>query len=223
MNTSSLKNLSKLERPRERILHYGAARLSDDELIAILLSSGLRGKNALVLARDLMRKFGREFDKATVVDFADFNGIGLGKAARLVAAMELGRRFADRETLRLFDSKDVWEEMREYRIRRKEYFVGFYIDVAGKVLGREVISVGSIDMTIVHPREVFEPAVRLNASQVIVAHNHPSGTLKPSKDDLLITKRLVEAAAIMGINLLDHVIVTKEGFMSFVQEGLLNR
>ena len=140
---------------------------------------------------------------------------------RLRAVTELGRRLSAKKPRMFLKPRDVWEELRDVRAQKKEHFVVFFLDTRNQEIKREIVSIGTLNYNLVHPREVFEPAVRNLAASVIVAHNHPSGTMEPSDEDLSLTKRLTQAGKILGIEVLDHVIVGRDGFMSFKEKGLI--
>lgn len=218
-----IKDLPKIERPREKLEKYGPERLSNSELLAILLGSGQKGINVIELSKRILSKFsGNGLTKANVKEFKNTFGLGSAKACEIVACFELGRRLLQNKQASLILSpKDVWDELKDIRDNKKEHFVVFFLDARNQEIKREIISVGSLNANLVHPREVFEPAVRHLAAQIIIAHNHPSGEVEPSEDDLEITKRLVETGKILGIEVVDHIIVTKNNFLSFKQGGLI--
>jgi len=218
-----IKDLPKIERPREKLEKYGPEKLSNSELLAILLRTGGKGINVVELARKILGKFsGSGLTKASFKDLKNTFGLGAAKACEIVACFELGRRLLQNKKSRIYlTPKDVWNELKDIRDNKKEHFVIFFLDARNQEIKREIISVGSLNANLVHPREVFEPAVRHLAAQVILAHNHPSGDLEPSEDDLEITKRLVEAGKILGIELIDHIIVTKDGLLSFKDKNLI--
>ncbi len=219
-----IKDLPKVDRPREKLEKYGPERLSDSELLAILLRTGSEGINVIELSSKILRKFsGVGLAKASVKELKNTFGLGSAKACEIVACYELGRRHLQNKQSVLFLSpKDVWDELKDIRDHKKEHFVIFFLDSRNQEIKREIISVGSLNANLVHPREVFEPAVRHLAAQVIIAHNHPAGDPSPSHEDLDITKQLVDAGKILGIEIVDHVIVTKDGFLSMKQKGILN-
>lgn len=216
-----IKDMAKVDRPREKLIKYGINKLSNVELLAIILGSGIKGKSSLELAKKIIKKF--SFAKLTKVNYHDLHlsGIGLVKSCQIIAAIELGKRIAKNKKSKLFlTPKNVWEEMKDLRDNKKEYFVIFYLDVKNEVINREIISIGILNANLVHPREVFEPAVRFSAAQIILSHNHPSGQATPSEDDKLLTKRLIEAGKILGIEIIDHVVVTKENYFSFKKNNI---
>ena len=219
-----IKDLPKIDRPREKLEKYGPERLSDSELLAILLRTGSKGINVVELSGKILRKFsGVGLAKASVKELKNTFGLGSAKACEIVACYELGRRHLhDKQSVLLLSPKDVWDELKDIRDHKKEHFVIFFLDSRNQEIKREIVSVGSLNTSLVHPREVFEPAVRHLAAQVIIAHNHPAGDPSPSQEDSDITKQLVNAGKILGIEIIDHVIVTKDKFLSMKQKGILN-
>ena len=219
----TIKDLPKVERPREKLMQYGPEKLSNSELLAILLRSGKKGENVIELANKILKKFSKdELPNLTFNDLKDYSGLGPAKACEIVACFELGKRLLkDKKAEIYLKPKEIWEELKDLRDHKKEHFVIFYLDSRNQEIKREIISVGSLNANLVHPREVFEPAVRHLAAQVILAHNHPSGDPEPSEDDLEITKRLTESGKILGIEVVDHIIVVKNGFLSFKEKNLI--
>lgn len=219
----TIKDLPKVERPREKLMQYGPEKLSNSELLAILLRSGKKGENVIELANKILKRFSKdELPNLTFNDLKDYPGLGPAKVCEIVACFELGKRLLKDKKVQIYlTPKEIWEELKDLRDHKKEHFVIFYLDSRNQEIKREIVSVGSLNANLVHPREVFEPAVRNLAAQIILAHNHPSGDPEPSEDDLVITKRLVGAGKIMGIEINDHIIVTKNGFFSFKEKNLL--
>jgi len=220
---SKIKDLPKIDRPREKLEKYGPERLSNSELLAILLRTGGKGVNVVELSNKILKKFsGDGLSKAAVKELKNTFGLGTAKACEVVACFELGRRLLQhKQSALLLSPKDVWEELKDIRDNKKEHFVVFFLDARNQEIKREIVSIGSLNANLVHPREVFEPAVRCLAAQIIVAHNHPSGDTIPSQEDLVITKQLVDAGKLLGIELKDHVIVSKANFFSFTEHKLL--
>ena len=196
----TIKELPKVERPREKLMQYGPEKLSNSELLAILLRSGKKGENVVELANKILKRFSKdELPNLTFNDLKDYSGLGPAKACEIVACFELGKRLLkDKKAEIYLKPKEIWEELKDLRDLKKEHFVIFYLDSRNQEIKREIISVGSLNANLVHPREVFEPAVRHLAAQVILAHNHPSGDPEPSEDDLEITKQLTESGKILG-------------------------
>ena len=218
-----IKDIPKIERPREKLEKYGPEKLSNSELLAILLRTGGKGINVVELSNKILKKFSKEgLNKATFKELKNTFGLGAAKACEIVACFELSRRLLkNKKSVLLLSPKDVWKELKDIRSNRKEHFVIFFLDARNQEIKREIISIGSLNANLVHPREVFEPAVKHIAAQIIVAHNHPSGNSEPSEDDLEITKRLVKSGEILGIEVLDHIIVTKNDFFSFKENKLI--
>ena len=218
-----IKDLPKVDRPREKLEKYGPEKLSNSELLAILLRTGGKGMNVVELSKKILKKFsGDGLANATVKELKNTFGLGIAKACEIMACFELGRRLLqNKQSVLIISPKDVWEELKDIRDNKKEHFVIFFLDARNQEIKREIVSVGSLNANLVHPREVFEPAVRHLAAQIIVTHNHPSENLEHSKEDIEITKNLVTAGKILGIELLDHIIVTKTEFLSFREKGFI--
>ena len=218
-----IKDLPKVERPREKLMKYGPEKLSNSELLAILLRIGRPGRNVVEIAQQILRQRGGEnLPKLTLKELVNLPGIGPVKACEIIASFELSKRLLQGKKAEIYlKPKDVWEELKDIRDNKKEHFVIFFLDARNQEIKREIISVGSLNANLVHPREVFEPAVRNLAAQIILAHNHPSGDPEPSEDDLEITKRLVESGKILGIDIVDHIIVTKSDFTSFKEKQFI--
>jgi DNA repair protein RadC len=218
-----IKDLPKVDRPREKLEKYGPEKLSNSELLAILLGTGTKGINVVELSNKILKKFsGNGLSKATLRELKSTFGLGTAKASEIVACFELGRRLLqNKQSALIFSPEDVWNELKDIRGNKKEHFIIFFLDTRNQEIKRETISVGSLNASLVHPREVFEPAIKHLASHVIIAHNHPSGNTDPSEEDISITKRLSEAGNLLGIELVDHVIVGKSGYASFKERGLL--
>jgi len=218
-----IKDLPKIERPREKLEKYGPEKLSNSELLAILLRTGSKDLNVVELSRKILGKFKSDgLVKANVNDLKNTFGLGSAKACEIVACFELGRRLLQNKKSQIYlTPKDVWQELKDIRDNKKEHFIIFFLDARNQEIKREVISVGSLNANLVHPREVFEPAIRHIAAQIIVAHNHPSDDEKPSEEDKKITKRLIESGKILGIDIVDHIIVTKNNYFSFKEHKLI--
>ena len=218
-----IRDLARVERPREKLIHYGPARLSNRELLALILRTGGKNENVLDLAGRVIRNCKSEnLPSVSYAEIRKISGIGPAKACEILACFELGRRLLKGKVSSLFlKPEDVWKELKDVRGLKKEHFIVFYLDSRNQEIEQEIISVGSLNASLVHPREVFEPAVRIHAAQVILAHNHPSGNPEPSRDDLEINRRLVEAGKILGIEVIDHIIVTATGYLSFKEKNLI--
>lgn len=218
-----IKDLPRVERPREKLLAYGTDKLSNTELLAILLRTGVKGMNAVELANAILKRLGGEgLAAADATSLKKLFGLGSTKSCEIVAAFELGRRLLNgKKSALLMSPEEVWRELRDIRDNRKEHMVVFFLDARNREITRRTISVGTVNASIVHPREVFEPAISHAAAQVIIAHNHPSGDPEPSPEDVRITAQLAEAGKILGIQVLDHVVVSASNFKSMKACGLL--
>lgn len=218
-----IKDFQKVDRPREKLKKYGTSKLSDKELLAILLSSGIKGKNVIELSKEILNEIKKVgIENINNESFKNIKGLGDTKTNQIISFIELGRRLLKNKKAELIMSpKDVWEKMEDLRDSKKKYFVIFFLDSRNQIIKREIISVGTLNSSLVHPREVFEPAIRYSTSQIIISHNHPSGLLKPSEEDLSMTKRLLEAGKILGIDVLDHIIVCKDEYKSLREGNLI--
>ncbi|HAH05863.1 MAG TPA: hypothetical protein DCM05_04925 [Elusimicrobia bacterium] len=223
--TTRIGELHPVERPRERLAEHGPETLSEEELLAVVLRTGYAGCSALDLARDLLRRYpGGALGRLPLGELRRLKGVGLSRAAALGAALELSRRWEGRpeQGLPLLDSPArIWERLEPYRGKKKEHFVAFYLNACNRLLREEVVSIGTLTASLVHPREVFGPALECSAAGVVVSHNHPSGDLRPSPDDRETTRRLCAAGRLLGIPVLDHVLVAEGGYLSFRERGLL--
>ena len=222
---TTIKQLPPDSRPRERLANLGAAALSDVELLAILLRNGTKNKSALALAQELLAKFGDVTAIARMKhgELKTMAGVGESKAAQILAAVEVGRRVlgnSQKPKTRLSSPKEVFDYLSAgMKGLVKEHFVAVYLDSKNRLIGQETVSVGTLDSSHAHPREIFSGAIAVGAKSVIVAHNHPSGDPTPSKEDIEITKRLQSAGRLLGIELLDHIIVGSESCVSMREEG----
>lgn len=226
-----IKDWPEDERPRERMLRYGEQALSDSQLLAIVLRTGdsSSGATAVDLARRLLTTFDGSFEAisaATVAELQQAPGIGPAKACEIKAAFEIGRRLLARQAGQLVQYRSSQQVANYYMPlwsgKKREQFQVILLDRKNRVMRDVMISQGSLTASIVHPREVFNPAIRDSAAAVIFVHNHPSGDPQPSKEDQELTDRLVKAGQLLGIQVLDHIIVGRDTYMSFADEGLLN-
>ena len=229
MNPSnSIKNWAEDERPREKMLQKGAAALTDAELLAILISSGTKEKSALDLAREILalaHNHLHELGRLSIIELKKTKGIGEARAITIAAAMELGRRRQTGEALQratISTSKEAAEIIVPLlQDLNHEAFCVMYLNQANRLIRHEIVSNGGLTGTVADTRIILKSALLQNANQVIIAHNHPSGNLQPSGADKELTRKLKEAAELMDIKLLDHLIVSSAGFFSFSDEGLI--
>ncbi|OPX94495.1 MAG: hypothetical protein A4E58_02570 [Syntrophorhabdus sp. PtaB.Bin006] len=224
--TFTVRDLPRQERPRERLQKFGAEALSAQELLALIIGRGVAKRSVMDIAQELVRRFGsiNGLSQATAEELSKVRGIGIAKAAQILACFELARRQdleGETEDLDIRDPGDVVKVVRAgLRDKAKEHFKLILLNTRNKVIGVSTISIGTLNASLVHPREVFKEAVVRSASSVILVHNHPSNDLEPSEEDIRITRRMVEAGKIMGIEVLDHIIITRHQFMSLKAQGL---
>jgi DNA repair protein RadC len=223
----TIHDLPVSERPRERLNKYGVEALSAQEILALILGRGISGESVTVTSQRLLSQFGnlRGLADATIEELAKIRGIGPAKASQIKAAFELANRLentheSDKNSTVKTPEDVVSLVQNRLKGKKKEYFLVICLDTRGKHIKTSEVSVGSLDSSIVHPREVFKEALTASAASVIFAHNHPSGDPEPSEDDIKLTKRLADAGNILGIDVLDHVIVVDNGFKSLKREGL---
>jgi DNA repair protein RadC len=223
----TVRDLPTSERPRERLQKFGAEALSAQEILAVILGRGISGESVMVTAQRLLSQFGslKGIAEASLEELSGIRGIGLAKAAQIKAAFELTSRLESyrdggkREVVKT--PEDVVALVRgRLKSKKKEYFLALLLDTRSQLIRIAEISVGSLDSSIVHPREVFKEAVSASAASVIFVHNHPSGDPAASEDDISLTKRLAEAGEIMGIDVLDHIITGERMYLSLKREGL---
>lgn len=206
---------------RERLSSSGPPAMADFELIAAILGTGSRGKDVRVLSSEILASYDFSAGVPSIKNLATVPGLGMARACRIAAALELGRRFFGVRERRITCPEDAWQLVRHFDDRKQERFLCCTLNGAHDVISVKVVTVGLINRTIVHPREIFSGAVADRACAIFVAHNHPSGRLEPSPEDVDITSRLKEAGAILGIPLLDHIIFSHEGYISMVESGVM--
>lgn len=216
--TNSVKQLAKVLRPRERLIKKGATVLSDEELIAILLGTGSTQMGVLEMAKFLIDNAPE--DNLTKYDYyslTSIKGISQSKATTILASLELGKRLYHKNSDHVESietPEEVFAKSKDLIASKKELFKVFYLNVKSEIIAEEIVAMGSIDAVSIHPREIFEPALRHNSFCVIIVHNHPSGKSDPSDEDLRLTKRIIAAGKLIGIEVVDHVIVSRGGFCS---------
>lgn len=216
----SIKKMARHEQPREKLMEKGAENLLDSELMAILLRTGVRGKNVLEVSKEILNKFPKK--QLLSLDYeklSKIKGIGPGKACLLLASFELVKRaleVGDNNLPIIKCARDAVAQLQEIRTAKKEHFVALYLNARNQLIYKEVISIGTLNASLVHPREVFKPAIDNLAAGIIVAHNHPSGDIEPSEADLALTRRLVDAGVLLGIEVRDHLVVSMRDFRSVI-------
>lgn len=223
----TIRDLPSEKKPREKLIKEGSTNLSMSELLAVVLNTGSKKEDVLSLSNRIVKEYGEKSlaNARNPKELSKNLDIPIGRATQLVAMVELGRRLFERnpnggKVIRT--AKDVYAFTQAMSELPKEHLRGIYLNSHYKVIHDEVISIGTIDANIIHPREVFKPALEYSAVALILVHNHPSGILKPSDDDLIVTKQLIDAGKLLGIELIDHVIVARSGFKSILNEIVAN-
>jgi DNA repair protein RadC len=220
-----IKDLPNFERPREKLIEKGVKNLKEEELLAILLRTGRAGKSAMDIAKEILKKYpGRKLLKMSYEDLIEIEGISDGKACTILAAVELVKRSLElkEETLPIIKSvEDVVAQSVYMRDKKREYLMVIYLNARNEMIFKKPMFIGTLNASIVHPREIFAMALEKNAVSVILVHNHPSGNPEPSQEDINITKRIKEAGSVMGVSVLDHVIITKNKVFSFKEDNLM--
>lgn len=212
------RGLPREERPRERLIMLGPEALSDQDLLSVILGSGIKGQNVRAMALDLLEKLDRKKCVPSVEDLRLIRGLGKSKSCAVAAMLEFGRRIWVTGR-RVRHPRDIFNLVRHYADRRQERFICISLNGAHEVLAARIVTIGLVNRTIIHPREVFADPIRDRASSIAVAHNHPSGNVRPSMEDNDITKRLKVAANILGINFLDHLVFSDVKYFSYQQDG----
>lgn len=205
-----------LFRPREKLQLNGSENLELEELLAIIISSGIRGKNAVQLSKEILNKYGKNLLKTSIEDLCKIKGLGSVKAIKLKAAFEIGLRYTKNISSKVIinSSKDAYLVLMEYIHKKQEHLLLITLNARNQMISKKIITVGTLDSSLFHPREVFAESILDRAAKIIVAHNHPSGSLKPSSNDILMTKKIRDAGNILGIRLVDSIIISGEGYQS---------
>jgi len=187
----------------------------------VLIGSGIQGKDVRKLSREIVAILDSSFNTLTLEQLCGVHGLGVAKASRILASIELAKRYTSQGNRKITSAEDVYHELKSFSTKQQEYFLVITLDGASHIINTRTVFIGTLNQSLVHPREVFADAIADRAAGIIIAHNHPSGTLSASRADIAITQRLEEVSKLVGIELLDHVILAKDGFYSFSDEGLL--
>lgn len=217
----TIAQIPEADRPREKLLRKGASALSDQELLAVLLGKGTASMDVMTLAAKLARLIDEKGLQVKADDLTQFDGVGDAKATLILAAIEFARRRIKPEGSKIEIPADLLPHVRHYADRKQEHFLCASVNGANEILNIRVVSIGLLDRSPVHPREVFADALADRAAAIIVAHNHPSGGVEPSQSDINITAQLKAAGEILGIELLDHIIFNRVDYFSFLEAGRL--
>ncbi len=221
-----LKEIPKEQRPREKLVKYGPDILKNGELMAVILNTGCRGETVLELSHRIIKEYGSKAiaQEKNVGRLMENLGIPLVKACQIVACFELGRRFFEEEPGRfptIRSPEDAYGYLEGMKKLKKEQFRGLYLNTRNKIIHDEIISIGTLTANLVHPREVFQPAIEYLAAGIIIAHNHPSGDPNPSEDDLAVTRQMAKVGKTMAIEIFDHIIIGNERYVSLKDKGLM--
>ena len=217
----NIKDLPAHNRPREKLKERGASALTDEELVAAILGRGVEGQDLRTISRSVAKLIRNHRANLTIEHLTAVRGMGLAKAAQILSAFELARRYLIKDTVKVTGAQDVIPLLADIAGKKQEHFVCISLNGAHEVIEKRIVTIGLVDRSPVHPREVYADVISDRAAAVIFAHNHPSGDLKPSNSDLKIQEQLTEAGKILGIRVLDHLIVTKKGYFSFQEAGLI--
>ena len=225
MENVKIKKIPINDRPRERLINFGASSLSNEELLSILLNSGTKNISVKNLASIILSKTNnlKDLDKLSYHDLINIKGVGSAKASIILSFLELSKRINMEENkinnIKLNDPSKVFDYFK-YRINKdQEEFYCIYLDAKKKVISYKLLFVGTVNHSMVHPRDIFKEAYKLNAAFIICVHNHPSGDVYPSLDDINVTKRILEIGNLMGIKLIDHIIISENNYYSFLENG----
>jgi len=217
----TIKELPEHTRPREKLREKGPAALTDEELVAVILGMGTAAVDVRTIARYVAVLIREHREAITLEQLVSVPGMGLAKSGQILSSFELARRYLLAESTKIQCAGDVLPLLSDIRNKSQEHFVSVTVNGANEVIQKRIVTVGLLDRSLVHPRDVFADVISDRAAAVIFAHNHPSGDLQPSDDDIKTQARLVEAAKILGIRVLDHLIVSRKGYFSFEESGLI--
>ncbi len=230
MKSYTLHDLPADERPRERLVKHGVESLSLQELLSLIFGRGVKGESVTSMSQKLITTFGSldKLSEASIEELIKIKGLGLAKACQIKACFEISKRLVKEESLNENKSviiktpKDLYPLLKEKIINfHKEYFMVVSLDNRNKIINIDIISIGTLNSSLIHPRETFEAAIKNHAALIIICHNHPSGELKPSEDDLTVTQNLIKAGKLLGIEVADHLIITKNGYFSFKEKKII--
>ncbi|MCL2863652.1 MAG: DNA repair protein RadC [Methanimicrococcus sp.] len=221
-----IKDFPVTEQPRERLLKYGPDTLSDAELLAIILRTGTMGMNSITMCQQIFASANlKKLSRSTIQELVKIRGIGMTKACQIVSVFELSRRletYTDEPKPKIRDPEDIYRVMYpKIREEKQEKFMVLCLDTKNQIISIETIFIGSLDSSIVHPREIFKTAILASAASIILVHNHPSGDPTPSHEDIVITNRIIEGGKLLGINVWDHLIIGDGSYISLKRENLV--
>ncbi|NMX21031.1 hypothetical protein C5S30_01040 [ANME-1 cluster archaeon GoMg4] len=216
-----ISDIPDIDKPREKLVRRGASSLLDVELLAVIIGRSFPGKDVLQVASEIEGRFKENLDKIGFDELVQIGGIGEAKACQVLASFELARRYFGKKDVKITFPTDVLPFVRDIVDKKQEYFVCISLNGANEVIGKRIVTIGLLNANQVHPREIFSDAIADRAASIILVHNHPSGNTEPSKDDIEITQRLMQAGEILGITIHDHLIVSKKGYTSMKEQGMI--
>ena len=217
----TIKDMPEHSRPREKLRERGASALSDEELVAAILGRGVKGLDVVAMSKTVAKLIRKYKEILSIDHLTSVPGMGLAKAAQILSAFELARRYLLKDTVKITSTKDILPLVADIVNKQQEYFVCISLNGANEVIEKRIVTIGLVNSSQIHPREVFADVIADRAAAVIFAHNHPSGDPNPSVVDAETHKQLTEAGKILGLRILDHIIVTKKGYFSFQESGLI--
>lgn len=217
----TIKELPEHTRPREKLRERGPAALTDEELVAVILGMGTAGVDVRTMARQVVALIREHREAVTLEQLISIPGMGPAKSGQILSSFELARRYLLAESTKIQCAEEVLPMLSDIRNKSQEHFVSITLNGANEVIQKRIVTVGLLDKSLVHPRDVFADVITDRAAAVIFAHNHPSGDLQPSDEDVRTQDRLVQAAKILGIRVLDHLIVSRKGYFSFEESGIV--
>jgi DNA repair protein RadC len=223
LSTVKIKEIPSFDRPREKIIKKGSRSLSNLELVAAILGSGCRGKDVYEIAGEIVKMVEKDFEKLSVPKLKKIGGMGTAKACQIMAAIEFSRRFLFQVGIVIKTDRDVFNLVSEVADQKQEYFLTLTVDGGNHLIEKRTVFIGTLNQSLIHPREIFADAISDRAAGIILVHNHPSGKLEPSKEDIDVTDRLVKIGKLMGIDIMDHLIICKTGYYSFQSNGYFNK
>lgn len=218
-----LKEIPEFDRPREKLVRKGIHALSNDELLMVILGRGMPGIDVRTLAKTILKEVEKDPENIGLDKLESIKGIGLAKASQILASFEFARRYLVKEGVKIQRTDDVLKLVEDIRIKKQEHFITLTLDGASNLIERRTVFIGTVTESIIHPREIFADAITDRASGIIFVHNHPMDDPQPSEVDITITQRLCEVARLIGIEVIDHIIVSKDDYFSFQSEDVLNK
>lgn len=218
-----LKEIPEFDRPREKLVRKGIHSLSNEELLMVILGRGMPGIDVRTLAKTILKEVEKDPENISLDKLESIKGIGLAKASQILASFEFARRYLVKEGVKIQRTDDVLKLVEDIRIKKQEHFITITLDGASNLIERRTVFIGTVTESIIHPREIFADAITDRASGIIFVHNHPMDDPQPSEVDITITQRLCEVARLIGIEVIDHIIVSKDDYFSFQSEDVLNK